>query len=341
MANGKMKLSLLLSRGMFARTFAPDAVEKLYSFANVMNPERLPETVDAGYVMRNIIGAEAAITCWGTPKITGPLLEAGADLKLIAHGAGTPKAIIEGDAWARGVRVFTAAPVIAADVAETALWGIIDLQKHMKEFDAGMRSGGWFENLLDLKSDMRRLNYRLTAGVVSASRVGRNMIRLLQVFGVKVLLYDPMVSPGEAAMMGVTLAGLEELMASCDVVTVHTPSLPETRGLIGARLLSALRDGAVFVNTSRGAVVDEKALTEELKTGRISAYLDVFEQEPLPLDSELYKLGNVRLSPHMSGGHTVNGGYERGDYLVEQLYSWKTTGALRDEVTPAMMAYIA
>lgn len=305
------------------------------------NAEPLPETVDEGYVLRNIAGAEAAVTCWGTPKITGPLLAAGVDLKLIAHGAGTPRAIVDDDVWAKGVRVFTAAPVIAADVAETALWGIIDLQKHMKEFDAGMRSGGWFTNLLELKCDMRRLNYRLTAGVVSASRVGRHMIRLLQAFGVKVMLFDPYVSSGEAALLGVTPAGLDELMVSCDVVTVHAPSLPETRNLIGARHLSALRDGAVFVNTSRGAVVDERALIDELKTGRISAYLDVFEQEPLPLGSELYKLGNVRLSPHMSGGHTVNGGYERGDYLVEQLRSWKTNGTLQDEVTKAMMAYIA
>ena len=111
--------------------------------------------------------------------------------------------------------------------------------------------------------------------------------------------------------------------------------------MIDKGMLALMKDGTLFVNTSRGAIIDQQALTEELKSGRINAYLDVFNPEPLPLDSELYQLQNVILSPHISGGHTVNGGYERGNYLIQQLYSYTTTGIIRDEVTKDMMQVIA
>lgn len=125
---------------------------------------------------------------------------------------------------------------------------------------------------------------------------------------------------------------LEELFQSCDVVSVHAPNLPETQGLISRTLIRSLKNGAVFINTSRGPIIDEHALIDEMKTGRIRAYLDVFCEEPLPLSSELYSLPNVRLSPHMSGGHTINGSYERGDYIVRQLLTYSTDGTLNSEV---------
>lgn len=336
----KMKVALLLNKNMYERTFASDAVQLLESFAEIVNHSALPEVIDSQYILENIPDAEAVITCWGTPKLTKNFLDVAKNLKIIAHGAGTPRAIVDDDVWPAGIRVFTAAPIIAIDVAETTLWGIIDLLKYMKEFDSGMRTGGWFTNLLDIKDGTRRLNYRLTVGVVSASHVGRNMIRLFQDFGVKIKLYDPFVSENDAVLLGAIKVSLEELMSTCDVVTVHAPNLPSTQGMISEPLIKSLKNDAVFINTSRGPIIDEQALIRELKTGRIKAYLDVFNEEPLPLDSELYKLPNVRLSPHMSGGQTINGGYERGDYLVQQLLAYKK-GTLINEVTKDSLKVMA
>ena len=300
--------------------------------------------------MREQLGqAEACFTCWGTPPMTKEVLDSAPALKLILHGAGTPKAIVTDEVWARGIRVATAAPVIAIDVAETALGGIIYCLKHFREYDAIVRDGRWSgkyngseENPVNaLKPSLKRLNWLLTVGVVGASHVGRNMIRFLQPFGVNILLYDPCVSRDMARELGVTAVSLEELMGAGDVVTVHAPQLPTTNGMITAAHLASMKDGALFVNTSRGTVVDQAALLAELKSGRLNAYLDVFEEEPLPEDNEFIRLDNVLLTPHMSGGHTVNGGFERGNYIVNQLLRYCRTGDLCNEALADMMTMMA
>lgn len=188
---------------------------------------------------------------------------------------------------------------------------------------------------------MKRLNYRLTVGIVGASHVGKNLIRLLQPFGVVIKLYDPYISEFMASQLGVKKVSLEELMASSDVVTVHAPNIPQSYHMINKEMLALMKDSTLFVNTARAPIVDEDALIKELKSGRISAYLDVFGEEPLPKDNILYQLDNVMLSPHISGGHTVNGGYERGNYIIQQLYSYFAAGILRDEAVRNMMEVIA
>ena len=114
-------------------------------------------------------------------------------------------------------------------------------------------------------------------------------------------LYDPFVSAHEARGLGVEKAELEPLLAWSDLVSIHAPSLPETRHLLDARRLGLLRDGAVLINTARGALIDQQALIGELETGRISAVLDVTDPDVLPEDSPLYALPNVLLTPHIAG----------------------------------------
>ncbi|WP_275001887.1 NAD(P)-dependent oxidoreductase [Promicromonospora iranensis] len=145
-------------------------------------------------------------------------------------------------------------------------------------------------------------NYGRTVGVVSASRTGRALIELLRPFpALRVLLYDPYVTADEAAELGVEPVTLPELMSRSDVVTLQTPLLPETVGLIDAALLARMPDGATLINTARGPVVDAEALERELVGGRISAVLHVTDPEPLPASSPLYDLPNVLLTPHIAG----------------------------------------
>ena len=145
-------------------------------------------------------------------------------------------------------------------------------------------------------------NYRRTVGVVSASRTGRLLLDLLRPFpALHVLLYDPFVTQDEAAELGVEPVTLPELMSRSDVVTLQTPLLPETEGLIDTALLARMPDGATLINTARGGIVDGEALERELVGGRISAVLDVTDPEPLPASSPLYDLPNVLLTPHIAG----------------------------------------
>lgn len=345
----KIKLAIMMDQEMYRRAFTQEDLEFLHTFAEFVNEPPYPDKMDTEYMKANLKDAEACFTCWGTPSFTKEVLDCAPNLRVILHGAGTPKAFVTDEVWKRGIRVATAAPVIAIDVAETALGGIIYMQKHFCRFDRIMRDRLWGTkakaNEMDVvnreKPTMKRLNWLLTVGVVGASHVGKNMIRLLKPFGVKTLLYDPCISESMARELGVELVSLEELMKVSDVVTVHAPKLDSTNKMITAEHLKSMKDGALFVNTSRGTVVDQDALTKELKTGRISAYLDVYEEEPLSTESELLDLENVLLTPHISGGHTVNGGYERGNYIVNQLYKYCCTGDLYNEALEDMMEMMA
>ena len=334
-----------MDRSNFERSFAEEDLKFLYSFAEIINKDPLPEEMSEAYMKANLQDAEVALTCWGTPMFTEDVLAAAPNLRLILHAAGTPKAIVSDAVWERQIRVATAAPVIAIDVAETALGAMIMLGKRFPQYEKIMANQEWGadKSVIDLqKQHMTRLNYRTTVGVISASHVGKNMIRFLKPFGVRILLYDPFVTKDQAREMGVFLVGdLVKLFTISDIVTCHAPKLDSTYHLIDERLLSLMHDGAVFVNTSRGSCVDEEALIRVLKTGRIFAYLDVFDKEPLPAESELYHLDNVILTPHISGGHTVNGGYERGNYIVTQLYTYVTRGYLKDETSPFMIPNMA
>jgi phosphoglycerate dehydrogenase-like enzyme len=137
--------------------------------------------------------------------------------------------------------------------------------------------------------------------VVGASRIGRLVLEHLRRFDFARLVYDPFLSDADAAALGAEKVELDELLRRSDVVTLHAPSVPATQGMIDARRLALLRDGAVLVNTARGALVDGAALAAELASGRIDAVIDTTEPEILPADSPLYDLPNVFLTPHIAG----------------------------------------
>ena len=140
-----------------------------------------------------------------------------------------------------------------------------------------------------------------TLGIVGFGNIGRAAARKARAFGMRLLAHDPYGDPKAAEELGVALVPLGELLAESDYVSLHTPLTPETRHLIGAAELAAMKPSAVLVNTARGPVVDEAALVEALTSGGIAgAGLDVFEEEPLPADSPLSRLENVVLTPHVA-----------------------------------------
>ncbi len=166
------------------------------------------------------------------------------------------------------------------------------------------------------------------------------MIRLFKAFGCRVLVSDPSLSHERATILGVDLASLAELFAAADVVTLHLPVLPETKRMIGATQMNLLRDGAVFINTARGAVIDEDALLSELKTGRIVAALDVFEEEPLPADSPFRSLSNVVLSPHVAG-LTLDTYLQQGQAMVDELERFLANRPLQYEIPATLIPIMA
>ncbi len=209
------------------------------------------------------------------------------DLRLVAnYGVGYDLVDVEA-CRARGVSVTNTPGVLDAAVADLTLALVLATRRNVVTADRWIREGGWQNNWARPKLLGRDLaGARL--GLVGFGRIGREVARRAEVFGMEIAFHTR--SGG---------AGLDELLASSDVVSLHVPLTPETQGLISRERLALIADGATLVNTSRGAVVDEEALVDELVSGRISAGLDVFADEPR-VPEQLFGLPNVVLTPHIA-----------------------------------------
>lgn len=242
---------------------------------------------------------EVLVSGWGCPRLDARTLDAMPRLRAAFHAAGTVKNHVAPECFERGIRITSAAFANAIPVAEFTVAAILLANKRAFALQRRYRErrafGLWSAEYPGIG------NHGKCVGIVGASRIGRMVIGHLRVFGFEILVHDPYLDEAGATALGAELCALDELIARADVVSLHAPALPETRHMLDARALSLLRDGAILINTARGALVDHAALTEELVSGRISAVLDTTEPEVLPEDSPLYDLDNVFLTPHIAG----------------------------------------
>jgi phosphoglycerate dehydrogenase-like enzyme len=197
--------------------------------------------------------------------------------------------------------VLSAAAVIADSVAEYTLWAMLSMQRNLYRYERVMKVDRAWKTA---EEDYAHELYYKKIGIVAASMVGRRVIKLLTPFNCDVMVYDPYLSAEEAKALGVRRVSLEELFATADIVSVHAPVTPETKGLIGPQHFQAMPAGSLFINNSRAWVLDSAAMLAELRTGRIRAVLDVFDQEPLPPDHPLRDMDNVFLTPHIAAYST-------------------------------------
>ncbi len=276
--------------------------------------------------------AEVVLTGWGTPSLApleGWTPERFA-VRLIAHSAGTVKRLAPLAAIERGLRVTHANEALAESVAEFTVGLLIAARRQIIPAAVWMKAG---QPRVPL-ARMRELGGS-TVGVIGASNIGRRVMRLLAPFGVTILLDDPYCPPHVASEHGATLVGLPELLRRSDIVTLHAPVTDETIGMLGAAEFGALRDGALFVNTARGRLIDHDALLRELRRGRIDAVLDVTDPtEPLPPDSPFFALENCVVLPHMAAV-TVEARRRQSRYTVDEILRFLAGEPLRYEVTPA------
>jgi phosphoglycerate dehydrogenase-like enzyme len=282
--------------------------------------------------------AEVLLTSWGCPPLDAALLARAPHLRAVVHAAGTVKQHVTPACFARGLVVSSAASANAFPVAEYTLAAILFANKKL------FRLRERYREVKALRFWPREApglgNYRRTVGIVGASHVGRRVLELLQPFDLERLLFDPFVDEAGAKGLGATKLDLDELLVRSDVVTLHAPSLPETRHLLDARRLALLRDGATLVNTARGALVDHDALTRELLSGRIDAVIDTTEPEILPADSPLYSLPNVFLTPHVAGS-LGNETRRMAELAVDEIERFVRGEALRHAVRAEDLARLA
>jgi D-3-phosphoglycerate dehydrogenase len=236
------------------------------------------------------------------PPCTASLMTACKRLKVVGrHGVGLDTVDIPA-ATRLGVAVVHAPGSNSQAVAEHALMMMLVCVKRTLHQDRLTRSGDWSAKQRSATTAHTELGGK-TLGIVGIGNIGRRVAAFAGALGMRVLAYDKYVAADEVRRRGAEpVESLEALLPQVDVLTCHTPLTPETRHMIDARRLGLMKRGAVYVNTSRGGVQDEPALFEALTRGQLGAAgLDVFEEEPCPVDNPLLNLDNVVLSTHMAG----------------------------------------
>ncbi|NUP45593.1 MAG: hydroxyacid dehydrogenase [Streptomyces sp.] len=316
-ATSDIRCTLAMSPPGLADHLFPDAVRRRLERAVKVSPQILTEFTSPSS-RAELADTDVLLTGWGSPPLDADALACAPRLAAVVSAAGSALPPLHADpVLTRRLRFANAGAANAVPVAEYSVAMILLAGKRIFESARLYRARRDFIDREAVFPDAG--NYRRTVGLIGASRIGRLVIeRLRRSTDLRIVVADPYLSVEEAALLGVHLVGLPELMRSVDVVSVHAPLLPETRGMITAELLALLPDGATVINSARGAVIDQDALLAELAAGRLNAILDVTHPEVLPADHPLYDLDNVFLTPHMAG--SVGNELRRmGEHVVDEV----------------------
>jgi len=291
----KLKGLFVLDNYAYDVIYGPAEREEIARLVDVYAPRQ-----SAGDVAANlsILGdAEVIFSGWGGPKLDDAFLAAAPRLKAVFYGAGSIKYMLTDAFWCRSIAITSAYGILAVSVAEFTLAEIFFSLKR-----------GW-HCVLAAKRDGAHAprepvagGYGSTVGIISLGMVGRRVCGLLKQFDLKVVAHDPFVDSATAAELGVELCTLDEVFRRSDVVSLHTPWLKETEGMITGEHIRMMKRSATFINTSRGAIVRENEMIEALRARPdVFAVLDVTYPEPPVPGSLLWTLPNVVLTPHIAG----------------------------------------
>ncbi|MBC7091355.1 MAG: hydroxyacid dehydrogenase, partial [Nitrososphaeria archaeon] len=273
-------------------------------------------------------------------SFTKEILDAAPKLKAIFFACGSVKPYITDEVWKRGIKITSAVNVNAIPVAEFTLGMILLSLKHVFKFNNELHEKGLKAWRKTFSRDNVPGYYKSTVGIVGFGQVSKHLIKLLQHFDLNILIYSKHLSDEEAEILKVKKVPLDELMSRSDVITVHAANIPQNKNLINKDRLSRMKDGATIINTSRGPLIDEEALINELKTERIYACLDVFNNEPPQEKSDFYKLKNCIITPHIAGSIN-NECYRLGQQVLREIKHYLAGEKFEIEITKDKIETIA
>lgn len=277
--------------------------------------------------LKLIHDCELLITGWGASHLEPKLIKNAKKLKLIFHTAGSIKGFIDKSIFELGIRVSHSAKINAYPTAQFAFAMIILAGK--KTF----KISRYFYSTKALRSkDIKNIgNYKKTVGIISASKVGILVLEMLKLSDFEILVYDPYANKNIEDKFNCKLVDLHKLLINSSIISIHAPNLESTKNMIGKNELKAMKDDTTIINTSRGGIIDQKALTEELIKGRLNAILDVTTPEPLEYNSILWDLENVFLTPHIAGsmGNEVN---KMSEFMIEEVNRFNNKQVLEGEI---------
>ncbi len=243
-------------------------------------------------------------------KCTREYIDSAPALKMIIRGGvGLDNVDLE-YAKEKGIKVFNTAAASSVAVAEIAFAHLLAIPNRLIEGHVTMKEGKW------AKKELKRTElFRKTLGLIGIGRIGGEVAKRAQAFGMDVIAYDKYVTSTEHAK----LVELDQLLAQADFISLHTPLTEETRGMINADLIGKMKDGVIIVNTGRGKVIDDADMVAALESGKVRAYgTDVWESDPPPESSPLLSAPNVFMTPHI-GASSKENLLRIGDIIIELL----------------------
>jgi len=291
----------------------------------------LEVTVKTGLTERELIKLIpqfTALVVRSQTKVTPDILNAGAKLRVVGRaGVGVDNVDVE-TATRRGIVVLNAPGGNTISTAEHAFSLLLCVARKIPQADANVRTRSW-----DKKNFEGVELYNKTLGIIGMGRIGSELSRRAIAFGMRVLAYDPFLSVTRARSLQVELVDeLDDLLSAADFISLHTPLTSDTRRILDAARLRKTKRGARIINCARGGLIDEAALTQALRDGQIAgAALDVFEIEPLPVDSPLREAPNVVLTPHL-GASTAEAQESVGIEIAQSIRAILLEGTIRNAV---------
>ncbi len=254
-----------------------------------------------------------ALIVRGRTKVTKDVFAKASSLRVVGRAGVGVDNIDVNEATARKVLVVNAPTASTVSVAELALGHMISWCRFLPQSDKSIKEGKW-----EKKAFEGHEIYGKTLGLIGSGRIGAEVAKRAQAFGMTVIAFDPYLSPEVARKINVTLTDKETVLRDSDFISIHAALTPETRGMLGAADMAMMKRTAVLVNCARGEIVQEAALADALKNGVIAgAAIDVFEKEP-PAGSALLTAPHVVFTPHL-GASTHEAQYRAGSIIADQV----------------------
>jgi len=324
----------ILNEEPYRMIYGPDQQAAIRSMVDIYAP---PQTVSSLKQNPSVLrDAEVVFSGWGCPGMDAAFLAAAPKLQALFYGAGSVRGIVTDALWDRRIVVTSSYAANAVPVAEFCLATILFSLKlgwrHMGRIRSEKR---WIERMPMPGA------YGSTVGLVSLGMIGRRTLELLRPFDVKIAVYSTSLTEERARTLDVRRCELDELFSVSDVVSLHTPNIPETQGMIRGQHFRRMHKDATFVNTARGAVVNEPEMIEVLKERQdLTAVLDVTNPEPPVAGSPLYELSNVVLTPHIAGS-MFNECRRMGQYAVDECRRYLDGKPLQWQITRELAQRLA
>ena len=280
--------------------------------------------------------AEVILSTWGMPVLTPDFLAAVPNLRAVFYAAGSVKCFATEEAYEKGVLIFSARMANAIPVAEYAAATVVLSLKQFWAYSRTVRERHSWKRTIPVAG-----TYHSTIGLVSLGATGRLTAERLSHLDCHLIAFDPFVQQESVRDLGVSMVSLEEIFRLSDVVSIHAPVLPETRGMIDGRLLGMMKTGATLINTSRGAVIVERELCDILQQRPdLTDVLDVTDPEPPDPGSPLLGLPNVVMTPHISGSMDKEIGM-MGQWMVDELAQFLLKRPLTHHVSRELLPQLA